>query len=55
MKTTLVIMISALLLISGPNARPADSALASFNSLVNKFFDFYFPLHPSFATAAGWI
>jgi len=54
MKTTLVIMISALLLISGPNARPADSALASFNSLVNKFFDFYFPLHPSFATAAGF-
>jgi uncharacterized protein (DUF885 family) len=54
MRTTLAIMISALLLISGPNARPADSAVANFNALTDKFLDFFFPLHPSFATSVGF-
>ena len=31
-----------------------DSNVASFNALVDKFFDFYFPLHPTAATAAGF-
>src|SRR6266704_2068164 len=54
MRTTLAIVIGALLLISGPEARPVDSNAANFNALVDKFFDFYFPLHPSAATAAGF-
>src|SRR2546421_11034455 len=54
MRTTLAIMISALLLISGPNARPADSAVANFNALTDKFLDFFFPLHPHFATWVGF-
>ena len=54
MRTSLAIMISALLLISGPNARPADSAVANFNALTDKFLDFFFPLHPSFATSVGF-
>src|SRR5437016_6646743 len=54
MRTALAIIIAALLLISGPEARPVDSNAANFNALVDKFFDFYFPLHPSAATAAGF-
>ena len=54
MRTTLAAIIAALLLISGPEARPVDSNAANFNALVDKFFDFYFPLHPSAATAAGF-
>src|SRR5436189_3711941 len=54
MRTALAIIIGALLLISGPEARPVDSNAANFNSMVDKFFDFYFPLHPSTATAAGF-
>src|SRR2546430_13124968 len=54
MRTALAIIIGALLLISGPEARPVDSNAANFNALVDRFFDFYFPLHPTAATSAGF-
>src|ERR1700747_455048 len=54
MRTTLAIFAAALLLISGSEARPGDASVATFNTLVDKFLDFYFPLHPSAATSAGF-
>jgi uncharacterized protein (DUF885 family) len=54
MRTTLAIVVSALLLISVSEARPVDSSVANFNALVDKFFNSYLPLHASFATASGF-
>src|SRR5947207_3046320 len=54
MRTSLALIFCLLLLMSSAEARPVDSSVASFNAMVDKFFDFYFPLHPSTATAAGF-
>jgi uncharacterized protein (DUF885 family) len=54
MRTSLAVIICALILISSPEARPVDSNSADFSVLVDQFFDFYFPRHPSAATAAGF-
>jgi uncharacterized protein (DUF885 family) len=54
MRTMFAVIIAGLLLISAPEARPVDSNAANFNALVDRFFDFYFPLHPSAATSAGF-
>lgn len=55
MRTTLATIACTLLLIAaGAMDRSADSGVATFNALVDKFLDFYYPLHPSAATAAGF-
>jgi uncharacterized protein (DUF885 family) len=55
MRTTLAILSFVLLLTSNSPARPAASgSSAAFGSLLDQFLDFYYPLHPSAATAAGF-
>jgi uncharacterized protein (DUF885 family) len=55
MRTTLAILFFVLLLTSNSPAHPAASgSSAAFDSLLDQFLDFYYPLHPSSATAAGF-
>src|SRR2546428_14175072 len=54
MKTTFWIVLSLALFVSvAAPAQPAD-APAAFNALVDEYFDFYFPLHPTQATQSGF-
>ncbi len=39
---------------SATSAKPADTPARSFDTLVDEYFDFYFQVHPSEATAAGF-
>src|SRR5262249_48291820 len=51
----LAILFFVLLLTANSPAHPAASgSSAAFNSLLDQFLDFYYPLHPSAATAAGF-
>jgi len=54
MRRTFAIVFSLLLLMSSFPARAAESSAADFEALVDKYFDFYFPLRPSEATQAGF-
>lgn len=55
MRRTFTIVFSLLLLLSSFSASAANSsAVADFEALVDKYFDFYFPLRPSEATQAGF-
>jgi uncharacterized protein (DUF885 family) len=54
MRTMFAVIIAGLLLIATPEARPVDSSVTDFSALVDRFFEFYFPLHPTAATSAGF-
>lgn len=55
MRRTFMIACSLLLLVSSSSARAANSTgVADFEALVDKYFDFYFPLRPTEATQAGF-
>jgi uncharacterized protein (DUF885 family) len=52
MKRT-ILLCFLLCAVAVPSARPNSQPIADFNTLVDKYFDFYFSLHPSEGTAAG--
>jgi uncharacterized protein (DUF885 family) len=54
MRTAIAVLVCAFILISRPEARPVDPSVSHFNVLVDKFFDSYYPLHPTAATASGF-
>src|SRR3989442_13794812 len=56
MKTTCWIIFSVTLFVSAAmpmRAQPSDAPTA-FSALVDQYFDFYFPLHPTQATQSGF-